>query len=511
MKKARRKTVVALIIAFLMVALVFSGCKPADTATPEVSKEATEAKTDAPQATEEPEPEMKLKKITFGTRDLYTVPEVADMIEAQFLEDTGVELEHRHIPQSDTTSKIASMFMAGDVQDVMHMSGGFVSYALQELIYDIKPFYEANPVLKAIGDKNPSIVDAGRMGDALYGLATQSFNTMNLWIRDDLRKEMGIPMPTSMDELVDLLRAYQTNYPDMIPLTSKNMIYYWDVFASYFGARTRIHLVDGVAVDPVITPEYKDFMDFVKMLYDEKLLYQSAPTEGSYGTIRTQYYVGEAATIIMWADIYDSLTKGLRDNGFADAPDLLEKSTWVPAFDGPKGTFGHTFKEASTIKAITKNTDMPQEVFDTFMEWYIASDNGIISTSRGVEGYSFQVVDGVMVPDVNNTGVGYKGQGFPPVNLDYKYPFKFDPITQGEYDYILEIFDDYYAHPMAQTVIPGAHNQDYYSMIDDWEDGAYGCFWKYVLGEWTYDEYLEEYGKLTNDWNFAEILAGITE
>ncbi len=186
-------------------------------------------------------------------------------------------------------------------------------------------------------------------------------------------------------------------------------------------------------------------------------------------------------------------------------------STWVPAFDGPKGTFGHTFKEASTIKSVTTNTDMPEEVFNTFMEWYIASDNGIISTSRGVEGYSFDVVDGVMVPNADNGGVSYVGQGFPPVDLDYEYPFKFDPITQGEYDNILAIFDDYYAHPMAQTVIPGAHNQEYYTIVDDWEDGAYGCFWKYVLGEWTYDEYMEGYDKLAKGWNLQEILDGITE
>lgn len=506
MKRTRRKTVVALLIAFLMVALVFSGCKTEDEKPVDTTK-ATEAKASEAKATEEPEAEKKLEKITLGTRNFYTVPELADMMEAQFIADTGVELEIRHIPKEDSTSKIASMFMAGDIQDVMHMSGGFISYAMQELIYDIKPFLEANPVLKELGDANPAIIDAARVGDAVYGISTSNFNTMNLWIRDDLRKEMGIDMPTTMDGLLELLRGYQTNYPDMIPMTTKNMVYYWDLFASYFGARTRIHMVDGVAVDPVVTPEYKEFMDFMKMLYDEKLLYQNTPTEGSYGAVRTQFHVGEAASIMMWSDIYDNLTKGLRDNGYADAEDLYEKVTWVPAFDGPDGTFGHTFKSANSVKSVTMNTDMPQEVFDTFFEWYIASPNGIVSSSRGVEGYSFEIVDGEMV---ELEGVGYKGQGFPPVNLAFEFPFKFDPITQGEYDYILEIFADYYAHPMAITVDIPVHNQEYTAIVDDWEDGAYGCFWKYVLGEWTYDEYLEGYEKLSNDWDLDTLLADIT-
>ena len=173
MKKARRKTIVALILAILMVSLVFVGCKPQEADEPEVTKApATEAKTEAPEATEEPEPEVKLEKITLGTRNFYTTPELADMMEAQFLADTGVELEIRHIPQEDSTSKIASMFMAGDIQDVMHMSGGFISYAAQELIYDIKPYYEANPVLKAIGDANQAIIDAAKVGDKLYGIST---------------------------------------------------------------------------------------------------------------------------------------------------------------------------------------------------------------------------------------------------------------------------------------------------------------------------------------------------
>ncbi len=156
MKNARIRTTVALILAFIMVAFVFSACKPEEEPmVEETTQEATKAPaTKEAEATEEPAPEgPKLEKITFGTRDYYTAPELADMTEAQFLADTGVELEIRHIPKSDSTSKIASMFMAGDVQDVMHMSGGFVSYALQELIYDIKPYYEANPTLKAIGDR----------------------------------------------------------------------------------------------------------------------------------------------------------------------------------------------------------------------------------------------------------------------------------------------------------------------------------------------------------------------
>ena len=334
---------------------------------------------------------------------------------------------------------------------------------------------------------------------------------MNMWIRDDLRKEMGIDMPDTMDELVDLLRAYQANYPEMIPLTAKNMVYYLDMFAAYFGTRTRIHMVDGVAVDPVVTPEYKNFMDFWKSLYDEKLLYQNMPTEGSYGAVRTQFHVGEAASILMWADIYDNLTKGLRDNGYADDPGLYEMATWVPPFDGPDGTFGFTFSAADSVKSVTINTDMPEEVFNTFFEWYIASPNGVVSSCRGVEGYSFDVVNGEMVPNADNGGVGYKGQGFPPVNLSFEFPYKFDPITQGEYDYILEIFDSYYEHPMAQTKMVPVFNEAYTALVDDWEDGAYGCFWKYVLGEWTYEQYLEEYGKLAADWGLAEILAGITE
>lgn len=409
------------------------------------------------------------------------------------------------------------MFMAGDYQDVMLMSGNvFYTYALQELIYDIKPFLEANPVITAITDANPSLLDVAGVGDALYGLATQSPNLMNLWIRDDWRKQMGIDMPDTMDELVALLKAYQvgdldgdgTQDIDVIPMTSKNMVYYWDMFAAYFGTKTRIHMVDGNAVDPVVTAEYKDFMDFMKMLYDEELLYQGAPTESSYGNVRTQYYVGEAASILMWADIYDSLTKGLAQNGHADAEDLYEKSAVVPAFDGPNGTFGHGFKHAGSLKSITVNTEYPQEVFDIFFEWYIASDNGIISTTRGLQGYSFDVVDGIM--NVLEPGVGYKGQGFPPVNLAYEYPFKFDPITQGEYDYIKSIFADYYSHPMAQIKLVSVINADYTAIVDDWEDAAYGAFWKYVLGEFTHEEYLEAYGKYVKDVGLDTILANIT-
>ena len=104
---------------------------------------------------------------------------------------------------------------------------------------------------------------------------------------------------------------------------------------------------------------------------------------------------------------------------------------YMPAFkneDGD-GAMGLSYFAADSPICLTTACENPQEVFDTFFDWYLTSENGIVSTSVGLEGYSFEVVDGQVIADPEK-GIGFHGQSFPPVDMDYEYPFQFDETYQ---------------------------------------------------------------------------------
>lgn len=509
MKRITKKSTLALILCLIMVTALFAGCTGTKETKTETTKAPTKTESKKTEITEAPVEEEKIGKITFGTNNFYSRPEYSDMLQDLFLEDTGVELEIRHIPKEGTADKIASMFMAGDFQDIMDLGPVFYRYVVQDYLVDVAPFIQENERIKSIVDANPELTSLFTFGESVYAVSCSNFNTLNVWIREDWRREAGLDMPSSMDEFVDMLKVFRdgdfdgNGIADTSPLTTPNESYNFDAIAAYFGTRNKVYMEDGVAVDPILTPEYKEYLEFMKMLYDEKLIDQELPTNSSWGGTRTKFHLGQAASIIMWADIYDNLTNGLVKNGVEG----LDNVAPIPAFDGPNGTFGFDYAPAENGNFITTNAELPQQVFDTFFNWYLDTDNGIISTSRGIEGYSFDVTDGVMIP--LESGVGYRGQSLPPVKMGYEYPFKFDPITQNEYDYIIQIFNDYYDNPMAQTTLVPASNENFKAVVGDWKVKIDELFYLYLLGNIDYEEFTEEYSIYKSEIDLDAVIAAI--
>jgi hypothetical protein len=180
----------------------------------------------------------------------------------------------------------------------------------------------------------------------------------------------------------------------------------------------------------------------------------------------------------------------------------------VPPFRGPKGVFGLSYSPEGTHYGISATAEDPEFVFETFFDWFFHQDEGIIASSRGVPGFDFNVENGVLVPtEASGSGVGYHGQKFPPVLLDFEYPFKLDPISQGEYDDIVRVRQ--WAYPFfdeTEKVYPPKDAGDYWNIEGDLYDIKRALFSRYIIGEIDYDELTSEYTKYVKETRLDDIL-----
>lgn len=455
----------------------------------------------------------EMTTISFLTKDYYGMPEMADMLSEQFLEKTGVELKISHVPNNNWEEKITATFVSGSMPDIARLPADIYPFVKQDFLVPLDSYIEANPEVKAVLEANPEVIKPYQFFGNTYGMSITNQKYMAAWVRVDWLEKLGIEMPKDMESLEEMLVLFRDSdldgngKSDTIPLTLSAVLKDQDMFAAAFNTRNEVFMRDGKAVIPFITEEYKAYLDYMKHLYTEKLIDLEMPTNTSYGAVRTKFINGEAGAIIMWDDIYDTLKLGLEKGGNETA--VVD---YLPPFDSENGVFGLSYYEADSPIGITRQCKDPKAAFDTFFTWFLTDPDAIISTSRGVEGYSFDVVDGVCVPNADNNGVGFRGQSFPPVNVNFEYPYEFDEVTRKEYDSITALAERGKAYgDQVVTEAPPKEFSDYYNIKTDLTAKATELFHNYVLGNITYEEYTNNFAQYMKEVDLERIIADINK
>lgn len=451
--------------------------------------------------------------ITFLTKDYYAMPEMADMLSEQFLEKTGTKLKISHVPNNNWEEKITATFVSGSMPDIARLPADVYPFVKQDFLVPLDEYIEGNSEIKAILEANPEVIKPYQFFGKTYGMSITNQKYMATWVRQDWLDKLGISMPASMEEFENMLVLFRDSdldgngKNDTIPLTLSAVLKDQGMFATAFGTRNEVFMKDGKAVVPFTTEDYKNYMDYMKNLYSEKLIDLEMPTNTSYSAVRTKFINGEAGSIIMWDDIYDTLKLGLDKGGVADA-----SVEYIAPYKTDKGAFGMSYYEADSPIGITSQCKDPKKVFDTFFTWFLTDSDAIISTSRGVEGYGFDVVDGVCVPNMDNNGIGFRGQSFPPVNTSYEYPFTFDDVTAKEYESITTLAET--GKSLGDLVgieMPSKEFSGYYNIKTDLTAKVTELFHNYVLGNITYEEYLNNFNKYAAEISLDELVAEINK
>lgn len=195
---------------------------------------------------------------------------------------TDVSLDITWVPDGIYSDKVYTALSTGSLKKVTfvkHTDYMMVKNAIRgEAFWEIGPYLDRFPNLKHLDDRilNQSAVD-GR----IYGLYTERPSSrQGLIIREDWLENLGLPKPSTLEELYETLLQFTTMDPDgngrddTIGLTDRNDLIYgaFKTLSSYFGAPNNWEVRDGEIVPEFETEAYRATMDFMKRLYEEGLV-----------------------------------------------------------------------------------------------------------------------------------------------------------------------------------------------------------------------------------------------
>ena len=138
------------------------------------------------------------------------------------------------------------------------------------------------------------------MGD---GELKVSGSATMLVVRTDLLEKIGISKtPETLDEFADMLREIKNadvdgNGMQNVPLTLTATAEIPGLYGA-FGITHTWNEVNGKLVNRFVDPRYKDYLLYVKSLYDEGLLDKEFPTNKN-NTVQEKFTSGRAAVMPM--------------------------------------------------------------------------------------------------------------------------------------------------------------------------------------------------------------------
>lgn len=317
-------------------------------------------------------------------------------------EDAGISITWNCM--SDSLAEQVNINIAGGQLPDAFMGVGFSNYDLNryggdQTFIDLTPYItpEIMPNLYQILEENPDIRSAITMSDGcIYGLpAGEQMGTGGIGKEEDYNiysipqysminkawlDELGLPVPTTLDELHDALVAFQEN--DMsaayygnaagstIPMSTGFDQWCWgqNIFYAGFGFT---NWPNDVCNDLILTPEgqcafvcvsdgYRDAVTYfhdwiseglvdVEMFSQDDTQYMAKCAQGQVG-VATWWYIDELMG--EYADDY----------------------VFLPILDGPDGTHNVTIRDGGAINSgnlsITSACQSPINLLKFFDQWY---------------------------------------------------------------------------------------------------------------------------------------------
>lgn len=303
--KVKAKKIVALLLAGGMALSLLAGCGSQTTDTPkEESKTETKTSEAAPAKSEEKAEEpTDSEGVTFpleepititALRPLYKITGADYNLFKVMEEETNVHFEFIDVPFSELDEKVNVLLNSGSYPDVMFSAWGNndeptkygqdgVLIPLQDLMEEYSPNYmqvmeERPEIWKASQDEN------GDVYSYAYVAAPNAAAWAQLNINHEMLEKVGMDLPSSMDDLYEILKAFKEqdadgdgNADNEIPFALGESGY--GSFLNYMGIKRNISAFnctadgDTVAFIPA-TDTWKELISTLAKWYEEGLINQ---------------------------------------------------------------------------------------------------------------------------------------------------------------------------------------------------------------------------------------------
>lgn len=356
-------------------------------------------------------PAIPTVKLALSTRNFPYVEGSPNINEDKYvkklreLSKTDVRLEL--IAQKEYTQKLNLMFAAGDLPDALQIVNGITSPEVAPALSN-GAFYDLNdlidkyaPSLKTKIGKELWDSALVRKDGKIYAIPAEraSRNNQIVYMRKDWLDKLGLQVPKTVDEYLNVLRAFRdrdpngNGKPDEIPFSGRANFNYGEIFFSAYDVSLSGWKYENNQLVPnFIRPQMKDALKLYQQMYKDKLMdneiFLNQPKD-------FDAKVKATARVGMWVHVPDYPDKWAAE---VKSGDPKAEIINIPAPTGPDGKGGSLIGSAvNPLSAwvIPKTNKHPENVLK-FLEWYY-SDEAQKFLNYGLEGDDYTVENGKMV------------------------------------------------------------------------------------------------------------------
>jgi ABC-type sugar transport system, periplasmic component len=389
----RQTKLIAIVCAILVFALVASACSSngSNTQTPTNAPEQTKDNVSG-QATDAPAAPVKIKMVV---SDHSVQAPGADDPRIKYLEEkTNTDLDIEFLAHGTYLDQLKLQFASGEFPDVYQswsgpeldlIEGGKI-LALNDLIDQYGPNLKAN-IPQAAWD---AVTVKGEILAIPQPALTQSGQVM--FIRKDWLDKLNLQVPTTSDELLEVLRAFRdgdpngNGEPDEIPFSMRENISWGDNIFGMWGvgtAWTEYYHNDEVILGN-IHPNILKPLEYINALWNEKLIDSEFLTNDR---VRWESKI-RAGFVGVWGHAPALVTQwntDLRASIADQNPEVIVIPT--PRGTGYDGPLGTRWSPINKTFIVTKDAENPEAIIRYF-DW-LMSEEGQIFAELGIEGDTF--------------------------------------------------------------------------------------------------------------------------
>ncbi|GBG11482.1 hypothetical protein PAT3040_06303 [Paenibacillus agaridevorans] len=360
-----------------------------------------------PAATEKPREVIDIEMVmnSWGTLP----PETGDFVVNKLKEELDINL--KIVSETELMDKLNVRAAGNNLPDLMMFSSAndYRDYASRGLLADLTPHLgKLAQVKEFLGQGG---FDKTTVNGKVYGVAKEpTLRTFSYWIRQDWLNNLGLPMPTTLDEFNDVLVAFTKNDPDG---NKKNDTYgmtgiftglhAFTPIMTTFGAAPTYQIRNGEIVNFYSDPQLKEVLAYVQKLADEKVLDPELATNSGKMPLDKAFQGMAGVVYTTWADMVKDDKVKVWKTANPDAEWVI-----VPPFKD------HAYGEAvdyvdaggsSGYVALSKAAGSNEEKLSRILELlnYISHGEGLNLVQFGLEGEHF-ILDGDKVTLTEKSG-----------------------------------------------------------------------------------------------------------
>ncbi|MCU6794445.1 extracellular solute-binding protein [Paenibacillus sp. WQ 127069] len=318
---------------------------------------------------------------------------------------TGAKIEFQAVPATSLEEKKKILIATNSVPDIMHITNQEGREQGPEGVFlNLKTYLDKAPNIKKYFDENPEAKALATAADGgIYTVPNldsyiggKGFD--HAWyLRKDLLDKYGLKVPTNMDEFYQVLKGLKQQNPDSYPLTmfppatEKKMGLYTVFLRAFTGIQGLINLNpdNDTYTFAGYQKGFKETLQYLNKLYSEKLLdpEYSLLTRAQFDErlISNKSFV----TFVWKADIEDIAEKARKASGNAEYN--MEGFMQVTAPNVKNYQFARSVVNVNGIALSNKVKD--KEAAVKLLD-FLVGDEGKKLLSLGIEGKTYQMVDG---------------------------------------------------------------------------------------------------------------------